>query len=113
MPNVKSMGDFKPAPTIREIPFPARVAFSIVNLVGSNSSVCLRRWPNGEPLRDPGRRSFELDRDKEPRSLEEDLEPDLHSVPLRACFSEFPRADVVLDTGVSVAGVSAEERPVS
>lgn len=31
------MGDFKPAPTIREIPFPAPIAFSIVNLEGSNS----------------------------------------------------------------------------
>lgn len=81
----------------------------MVSLVGSNSSVCLRRWPNGELLREPGRRSFELDRDSEPRSLDDDLELDLQSVPLRACFKEFPRAVVVLET--SVMGVSAEDRP--
>ena len=113
MPKVKSIGDFSPAATIRAAPFVARVAFSIVSWLGSNSFVSLRR--NGEPLREPGVRSLELDRPKvELRSLEADL--DLDNVPESACLRELPRwapNDVVLDRGVSVGDVvSLNDWPV-
>lgn len=82
-----------PAATIRETPLPARVAFSSVNLAGSNSGGLLRvgvlQRLNREG--DDGTLSLELDRD-------------LGYAPLRASLSDRPLtlpSDEMLDKGVS------------
>lgn len=51
-----------------------------------------------------------MERECELRSLDEDLDPDLFSVPLRAFLSEFPPVEAMLESGVSVPGASVEER---
>jgi hypothetical protein len=82
-----------PAATIREIPLPARVAFSSVNLLGSNSV--------GESRVGVLHR-FEREGDVAPLSLEVDR--DLGSAPLRAALSDRPRdapIEEVLDNGVT------------
>src|SRR5256885_1711379 len=82
------MGDFRPAPTIRETLFPAPMATSIVACAAGpalQSEFC-RRWPDGEP----DRLLPEFERD---------------NLPLMACAMEdlaFPE-DVPLGTGEALS----------
>lgn len=104
---MKSIGDFMPAPTIRDIPLPAPTTFSTVSFRGSNSGGV--RWME---TRRESERLFEPDRDNP--SLEPDLYLDLESVPLSASLSDLPRCgpvDEVLVSGVSIlARVSLDVR---
>ena len=91
-----------PAPTIREIPLPARAAFSNVSLLGSNSE-------------DPGRVGVQglLEREGDPPSLEVDL--DFVCTFLRASLSDRPRdvpIDEMLDKGVCGLVGSSNDRSV-
>lgn len=94
-----------PAPTMRETPLPAPIAFSSVNLLGWSTSFC----PIGEQVLEPGSLSLEADRD-------------LDNVPLSACFNELPFIDPGSELANEIAllkevsllfGVSADERSVS
>ena len=71
---MKSIGDLRLAPTMRDIPFEAPMAFSRVILLGLNSFFC----PIGDEDRDPGFLSLERDRDRD-------------KVPRRASFNDDPR----------------------
>jgi hypothetical protein len=90
-----------PAATIRETPLPARVAFSRVSLVGSNSGGLLRV---GVLQR--------LNRDGDDRPLSLELDRDLGFAALRASLSDRPLAlpiDEMLDNGVSGLGISLDD----
>ena len=75
-PIVKSIGDLRPAPTIREIPFEVLIAVSRLILLGSNSFF----FPIGDEEREP-----------EVLSLEQDRERDI--VSRSACFNDDPRGN--------------------
>lgn len=92
-PREKSIGDLRPAPTMREIPFDAPMAESRVILLGSNSFF----RPLGDEERDPGCLSLDFDRDR-----------DRDIVPRKACLSDVPRGNAD-DIAVLVKGVSVED----
>lgn len=88
---MKSIGDFRPAFTIRDKPFEAPMADSKVMAEGSNGfSAC---FLNGDDDLDPGFQSCQG-------------EPEWRSVPLRACLRDPPR--VAAEGGL--VGVSAETK---
>lgn len=86
---MKSIGDLRPAPTIRDIPFDAPIAESRVILLGSNSFV----RPIGDPERDRGFLSLEPDRERD-------------KVPRSACCKDLPPRGIDPEETTLVNGVS-------